>query len=53
MFFKTKNVPRGEAILRMVIGAMCVVLAFSIPGTLRWLLCLSGIALLLTVFFGY
>jgi hypothetical protein len=50
---KTRNVQRGEAILRMAIGAICIALAMWIPGILRWILGLTGVAFLLTAFFGY
>jgi hypothetical protein len=50
---KTRNVQRSEVILRIVIGVICVALAFFIPGVLRWILALTGIAFLLTAFFGY
>jgi hypothetical protein len=49
----TRNVQRGEAILRIIAGAICIALAILIPGVLRWVLGLTGIALLLTAFFGY
>ena len=50
---KTRNVQRSEAILRIVIGAICIALAIWIPGILRWILGLTGIAFLITAFFGY
>ncbi len=50
---RTRNVQRGEAILRIVIGAICLVLALFVPGSLRWFLGLAGLAFLLTAFFGY
>jgi hypothetical protein len=50
---KTRNVQRGEAVLRMVIGVICLILALFIPGFLRWILGLAGIAFLLTASFGY
>jgi hypothetical protein len=50
---KTRNVERSEAILRMAIGAICIALAIWIPGILRWIFGLTGIAFILTAFFGY
>jgi len=50
---KTRNVQRIEAILRIVIGAICIALAIWIPGIPRWILGLAGIAFLLTAFFGH
>jgi len=50
---QTRNVQRSEAILRIVIGAICIALAIWIPGILRWILGLTGIAFLITAFFGY
>jgi hypothetical protein len=50
---KIRNVQRSEAILRIMAGAICIALAILIPGILRWILGLTGIALLVTAFFGY
>lgn len=50
---KTKNVRGTEAILRSIIGAILIILAFSIEGVLRWVVGLMGVAFILTVIFGY
>ena len=50
---KTRNVRRGEAILRIGAGVLCLVVALFFPGLLRWVLGLAGFAFLLTAFFGY
>jgi predicted phage tail protein len=52
-FGKIKNVGRGEAIFRSVIGIILIVSAFFISGGFRWVLGLIGVALILTAIFGY
>ena len=48
-----KNVGKRETILRLVLGLVCIGLAFLFSGLLAWILGLVGVALLLTAFFGY
>jgi hypothetical protein len=48
-----KNVGKGETILRLVLGLVCIGLAFLFSGLFAWILGLVGVALLLTAFFGY
>ena len=48
-----KNVGKGETILRIVLGLLCIGLAFVFSGLLAWILGLVGVALLLTAIFGY
>lgn len=50
---KTKNVREIEAILRVIIGIVLVVFAFSIEGILRWVVGLIGVIFILTAIFGY
>lgn len=48
-----KNVGKGESILRIVLGLVCIGLAFVFSGLLAWVVGLVGVTLLLTAFFGY
>jgi hypothetical protein len=48
-----KNVGKRETILRLVLGLVCIGLAFLFSGLFAWILGLVGVALLLTAFFGY
>ncbi len=50
---KTKNVGRGEAIFRSVIGVILIILTFLISGVFRWVLGLVGVVVILTALFGY
>jgi uncharacterized membrane protein len=50
---KTKNVGRIEAILRSIIGVILVIFAYSIEGTLRWVVGLIGVVFIITALFGY
>ena len=50
---KMKNVGRGEAILRSVIGVILIIFSFFISGVFRWILGLIGVALIITSIFGY
>jgi hypothetical protein len=52
-FVKAKNVGRGEAIFRSVIGIILIIIAIFISGTFRWILGLIGVVTLLTAIFGY
>jgi len=52
-FFKIKNVGRGEAIFRFLIGVILIISAFLISGGFRWVPVLIGLALILTAIFGY
>ena len=49
----TKNVGKGETVLRIVLGLACIGLAFLLSGFFAWILGLVGVGLLLTAFFGY
>jgi hypothetical protein len=50
---RIKNVARGEAVSRLVIGVIFVILSFFVSGVFKWILGLTGVAVLLTAFFGY
>lgn len=50
---QTKNVGRGEAIFRSVIGVILIILAFFISGVFRCVLGLIGVVIILTALFGY
>ncbi len=50
---KVKNVKRREAIFRIVLGAVLIVIAFSVSGLTGLVLGLIGAAFVLTAFFGY
>ncbi len=50
---KMKNVGRGEAIFRSVVGVILIILAFFISGFSQWVLGLIGVVIVLTVLFGY
>jgi len=52
-FVKIKNVGRGEAAFRSVIGISLIILGFFISGVFRWGLGVIGVALILTSIFGY
>jgi len=51
--FKMKNVGKGEAIFRFLVGSILIISAFFISGGFRWVLGLIGVALILTAIFGY
>ena len=50
---KVKNVERGEAVFRIVLGAVLFVVAFLVSGLAGLILGLIGAAFILTAFFGY
>jgi len=50
---KIKNVGRGEAIFRFLIGIFLIISALFISGGFRWVPVLIGVALILTAIFGY
>ncbi len=50
---RTKNVGRVEAILRLLIGIIIIIFAFSIVGILHWVVGFIGVAFILTALFGY
>ena len=50
---KVKNVKRGEAVFRIVLGAVLIVIALLVSGLTGLVLGLSGVAFILTAFFGY
>jgi predicted phage tail protein len=50
---KVKNVERGEAVFRIVLGAVLFVVAFFVSGLAGLILGLIGAAFILTAFFGY
>ena len=50
---KPKNIGKAEAILRYIIGAVLIILAYFSGGILRWVFGLIGVAFILTVLFGY
>lgn len=50
---KIKNVGRGEAIFRSVMGVILIIFAFFISGVFRWVLGLVGVVIILTAIFGY
>lgn len=50
---KTKNVGKVEVVLRLLIGLIIMVFAFSIEGILRWVAGLIGAVFILTALFGY
>jgi len=50
---KVKNVKRGEAVFRIVLGVVLIVIAFLTSGVAGVVLGLIGLALILTAFFGY
>jgi len=50
---KTKNVRGAESVLRLIIGVILIIFAFSIEGILRWVTGLIGVAFILTGIFGY
>ena len=52
-FVKIKNVGRGEAIFRSVIGVILIILVFFTSGVFRWAFGLIGVALILTTIFGH
>jgi hypothetical protein len=52
-FVKLRNVGREEGVIRSVIGIIFIGVALFIPGWLRWVLGLIGVALILTATFGY
>jgi predicted phage tail protein len=50
---KVKNVNKGEAVFRMVLGVILIVIAFFVSGLPGLVLGLIGAAFVLTAFFGY
>ncbi len=50
---KVKNVKTGEAVFRIVLGAVLIVIAFWVSGLTGLVLGLIGGAFLLTAFSGY
>jgi hypothetical protein len=52
-FVKVKNVGRGEAIFRSVIGIILIIVAIFASGAFRWILGLVGVVTILTAVFGY
>jgi len=52
-FVKIKNVERGEAVFRSVIGIILIILGFFISGDFVWVLGLIGVVLIITSIFGY
>jgi hypothetical protein len=50
---KIKNVGKGEAIFRSVIGVILIILAFFISGFSRWVFGIIGVLIILTAIFGY
>ena len=50
---KVKNVKRGESVVRIVLGAVLIVVAFLVSGLPGLVLGLIGAAFILTAFFGY
>jgi hypothetical protein len=52
-FGGVKNVGKGEAVFRSVIGVILIIIAFIISGRFRWILGLIGVVTLLTALSGY
>lgn len=50
---KAKNVGKGEAVFRLIVGVILIILAFFISGVFRWILGLVGVVVILTALFGY
>ena len=50
---KVKNVKRGEAVFRTVLGVILIVIGFLVSGLTGLVLGLIGAAFILTAFFGY
>ena len=50
---RVKNVKTGEAVFRIVLGAVLIVIAFFVSGLTGLVLGLIGAAFVLTAFFGY
>jgi predicted phage tail protein len=50
---KAKNVGKGEAIFRLILGVILIILAFFISGEFRWILGFVGLVVILTALFGY
>jgi hypothetical protein len=50
---KVKNVRRGEAVFRIVLGVILIVIAFVVSGLTGLVVGLIGAAFILTAFFGY
>ncbi len=48
-----RNIQKGEAVFRIVIGFILIGSAFFCSGILGWIFGLVGVALLLTAFFRY
>ena len=53
MFERVKNVKRGEAVFRTVLGVILIVIGFLVSGLTGLVLSLIGAAFILTAFFGY
>ena len=53
MVERVKNVRRGEAVFRIVLGVILIVIAFVVSGLTGLVLGLIGIVFILTAFFGY
>ena len=50
---KAKNVGKGEAVFRLIVGVILIILAFFISGVFRWILGLVGVVVILTAIFKY
>ena len=50
---KVKNVNKGEAVFRIVLGVVLIVIAFLTSGVAGVVLGPIGLAFILTAFFGY
>jgi hypothetical protein len=53
LVIRMMNVGRGERIFRFVIGVILIALAFLLSGFSGLILGLIGMAIILTVIFGY
>jgi predicted phage tail protein len=53
MVERVKNVKRGEAVFRIVLGAVLIVIAFFVSRLTGLVLGLIGAAFVLTAFFRY
>jgi len=50
---KGKTVGKAEAIFRLILGIILIILGFFVSGTFRWVTGIIGVAILLTALFGY
>jgi predicted phage tail protein len=50
---KVKNVRQGEAVFRIVLGVILIVIAFFVWGVTGFVLGLIGVVFILTALFGY